>query len=151
MKTDLNQDFFSTGWFTQTKEPNLPKYLPIDIEIILVFIHFPMVLVLCEMQKVSSRIWTRVAVPVSSDDNSYTTVHPLCCKILWVLLKLDKWWSIHCTRHTVMVIQYIIWLLYLEKKRKYISISLPMKLWLRGCVSPIILGRRSPGGDIVLC
>ena len=28
-----------------------------------------MVLVLCEMQSVSSRIWTRVAVSISYDDN----------------------------------------------------------------------------------
>ena len=28
---------------------------------------------LCEMQSVSSRIWTRVAVFISSDDNHYTT------------------------------------------------------------------------------
>ena len=31
-----------------------------------------MVLVLCEMQSVSSRIWTRVAVSISYDDNHYT-------------------------------------------------------------------------------
>ena len=34
---------------------------------------FPRVLVLYEMQSVSSRIWTRVAVSISSDDNHYTT------------------------------------------------------------------------------
>ena len=28
---------------------------------------------LCEMQSVSSRIWTRVAVFISYDDNHYTT------------------------------------------------------------------------------
>ena len=28
---------------------------------------------LCEMQSVSSRIWTRVAVSISDDDNHYTT------------------------------------------------------------------------------
>ena len=28
---------------------------------------------LCEMQLVSSRIWTRVAVSISYDDNHYTT------------------------------------------------------------------------------
>ena len=32
-----------------------------------------MVLVLCEMQSVLSRIWTRVAVSISYDDNYYTT------------------------------------------------------------------------------
>ena len=30
-------------------------------------------LVLCEMQQVSSRIWTRVTVSISYDDNHYTT------------------------------------------------------------------------------
>ena len=37
------------------------------------FIPFPRVLVLCEMQSVRSRIWTRVAVSISCDDNHYTT------------------------------------------------------------------------------
>ena len=32
-----------------------------------------MVLVICEMQSVSSRIRTRVAVSISYDDNHYTT------------------------------------------------------------------------------
>ena len=32
-----------------------------------------MVLVLCEMQSVSSMIWTRVVVSISYDDNHYTT------------------------------------------------------------------------------
>ena len=29
------------------------------------------------MQPVSSRIWTRVAVSISYDDNHYTTVNPI--------------------------------------------------------------------------
>ena len=37
------------------------------------FIPFPRVLVLCEMQSVSSRIRTRVAVSISYDDNHYTS------------------------------------------------------------------------------
>ena len=37
-------------------------------------IPFPRVLVLCEMQSVSSRIWTRVAGSISYDVNHYTTV-----------------------------------------------------------------------------
>ena len=32
-----------------------------------------MVLVLCEMQSVSSKIWTRVAMSISYNDNHYTT------------------------------------------------------------------------------
>ena len=35
--------------------------------------YYPKVLVLCEMQSVLSRIWTRVIVSKSYDDNHYTT------------------------------------------------------------------------------
>ena len=40
------------------------------------------------MQSVSSRIWTRVAVSISYDDNHYTTITRLmykskCLKIFW--------------------------------------------------------------------
>ena len=41
------------------------------------FIPFPRVLVLCEMQSVLSRIWTRVAVSISYVDNHYTTGTPI--------------------------------------------------------------------------
>ena len=51
-----------------------PTILPIAGARIIGFIPFPRVLVLCEMQSVSSRIWTRVAVSISYDDNHYTTV-----------------------------------------------------------------------------
>ena len=46
--------------------------LPIAGGRIIGFIPFPRVLLLCEMQSVSSRIWTRVTVSISSDDNHYT-------------------------------------------------------------------------------
>ena len=59
--------------FTKAEEPSLSYYLPIDGGRIIGFIPFPRVLVLCEMQSVSSRIWTRVAVSISYDDNHYTT------------------------------------------------------------------------------
>ena len=59
--------------FTKAEEPSLPYYLPIAGGRIFGFIPFPRVLVLCEMQTVSSRIWTRVAVSISYDDNDYTT------------------------------------------------------------------------------
>ena len=52
------------------EEPSLPYYLPIA---------FPSVLFQCEMQSVSSRIWTRVAVSISYDDNHYTTGTSRCC------------------------------------------------------------------------
>ena len=72
--TGFNSEFsFSkTSCLTKTEEPSLPYYLPIAGGRIIGFIHFPRVLVLCEMQSVSSRIWTRVAVSISCDDNHYT-------------------------------------------------------------------------------
>ena len=73
--TGLNSEFsFSeTSYLTKVEEPSLPYYLPIDGGRIIGFITFPRVLVLCEMQSVSSRIWTRVTVSISCDDNHYTT------------------------------------------------------------------------------
>ena len=52
---------------------SLSYYLPIAGGRIIGFIPFPRVLVLCEMQSFSSRIWTRVAVSIFYDDNHYTT------------------------------------------------------------------------------
>ena len=73
--TGFNSEFsFSeTSYLTKAEEPSLPNYLPIAGGRIIGFIPFPRVLVLCEMQSVSSRIWTRVAVSISYDDNYYTT------------------------------------------------------------------------------
>ena len=55
------------------EEPSLSYYLSIAGGRIIGFIPFPRVLVLCEMQSVSSRIWTRIAVLISYGDNDYTT------------------------------------------------------------------------------
>ena len=73
--TGFNSEFsFSlTSCRTKTEEPSPPYYLPIAGGRIIGFIPFPRVLVLCEMQSVSSRIWTRVTVSISYDDNHYTT------------------------------------------------------------------------------
>ena len=65
-----------------------PYYLPIAGGRIIGFILFPMVLVLCEMQSVSSRIWTRVAVSISYDNNHYTTGTSYFDVIELLLLKL---------------------------------------------------------------
>ena len=72
--TGLNSEFSLsyTSCFTKAKENSLPYYLPIAGGRIIGFIPFPRLLVLCEMQSVSSRIWTRVAVSISYDDNHYT-------------------------------------------------------------------------------
>ena len=73
--TGLNSEFsFSlTSCLTKAEELSLPYYLPIAGGRIIGFIPFPRVLVLCEMQSASSRIWTRVAVSISYDENHYTT------------------------------------------------------------------------------
>ena len=73
--TGLNSEFSfaETSCLTKAEEPSLPYYLPIPGGRIIGFIRFSMVLVLCEMQSVSSSIRTRVAVSISFDDNHYTT------------------------------------------------------------------------------
>ena len=65
--------FCETSCLTKAEEPGLSHYLPIAGGRIIGLIPFPRVLVLCEMQSVSFRIWTRVAVSISYDDNHYTT------------------------------------------------------------------------------
>ena len=73
---DMTQGQFLSGvkqvWI-QAEELSLPYYLPMAGGRIIGFIPFPRVLVLCEMPSVSSRIWTRVVVSISYDDNHYTT------------------------------------------------------------------------------
>ena len=73
--TGLNSVFFFsyTSCLSKAKEPSLPYYLPITGGRIFGSIPFPRVLVLCEMQSVLSRVWSRVAVSISYDDNHYTT------------------------------------------------------------------------------
>ena len=73
--TGLNSEFsFSyTSCLIKAEEPSLPYYLAIAGGRIIGFIPFPRVLVLCEMQSVSYRIWTRVTVSMSYDNNHYTT------------------------------------------------------------------------------
>ena len=72
------QSFPSPRLVASPKLKNLvsPTILPIAGGRIIGFIPFPRLLVLCEMQSVSSRIWTRVAVSISYDDNNYTTGTP---------------------------------------------------------------------------
>ena len=76
--------FSLTSCLTNAEEPSLPYYLPIAGGRIIGFIPFPRV---CEMQSVSSRIWTRVAVSISNDDNHYTTgvlyFDTLWLRLLW--------------------------------------------------------------------
>ena len=71
----LNSEFsFSeTSCLTKAEEPSPSYYLPIAGGRIIRFIPFPRVLVLCEMESVSSRIWTCVAVFIFYNDNHYTT------------------------------------------------------------------------------
>ena len=73
--TGLNSEFSLsyTSCLTKAEELSLSYYLPIAGGRIIGFIPFLRVLALCEMQSVSSRIWTRVGVSISYDDNHYTT------------------------------------------------------------------------------
>ena len=77
--TGLNSEFSLNSEFPRlVASPRLknsvcPTILPIAGGRIIGFIPFPRVLVLCEMQSVLSRIWTRVAVSISYYDNHYTT------------------------------------------------------------------------------
>ena len=73
--TGLNSEFFFslTSCLTKAEELSLSYYLPIAGGRIIGFIPFPRVLVLCEIQSVSSRIWTRFTVSIFYDDNHYTT------------------------------------------------------------------------------
>ena len=73
--TGLNSEFFFslTSCLTKAEKRSLPYYLLIAGGRITGFIPFPSILVLCEMQSVRSRIWTRVAVSISCDNNNYTT------------------------------------------------------------------------------
>ena len=90
----LNSEFsFSyTSCLIKAEEPSLPYYLLIAGGRIIGFIPLPRVLVLCEMQSVRSRIWTRVAVFISCDDNHYTTGTSI-----WELSDelLNKIWSVN--------------------------------------------------------
>ena len=65
--------FSLTSCLTKVEEPSLSYYLSIAGGRTIKFIPFPRVLVLCEMQSVSSKIWTRVVVSISYNDNHYTT------------------------------------------------------------------------------
>ena len=56
-----------------SKSERMNISLPIAGGRIIGFIPFPRVLVLCEMQSISSKTWTRAAVSNSYDDNHYTT------------------------------------------------------------------------------
>ena len=56
----------------QGKELSLSNYLPISGDRTTEFILFQNVLVLCEMQTASSRIWTQYAVSISCYNNHYT-------------------------------------------------------------------------------
>ena len=95
--TGLNSEFsFSlTSCLTPAEEHSLPYYLPIAGGRRIGFIPFPRVLVQCEMQSVSSRIWTRVAVFISYDDNHYTTytstIPPCLTLIIIRYVSIVKW------------------------------------------------------------
>ena len=71
-KTNYNRLEFGV-FLLLDRLPSLPNYLLISEGRIAGFIPFPRVLVICEMQAVSSGIRTRVGVSISYDDDNYNT------------------------------------------------------------------------------
>ena len=66
--------FLLLDWLpNSTKEPSLPDYLFTSSGMIAGYILFRRVLVLCEKQSASSRVWTQLTMSVSYGDNHYTT------------------------------------------------------------------------------
>ena len=70
---DSEFSFFKTGCLNKIERSSLRYNLLIAGGRIGEYILFLRVLVLCKMQSASSRIWTRVDVSISYDDNHYTT------------------------------------------------------------------------------
>ena len=71
-KASLNSVFFLLDDLSKIKERSLPYYIPIAEERTNELMPFSEVLVLCEIQTTSSRIWTWIANSISYDDNNYT-------------------------------------------------------------------------------
>ena len=72
-------------------QASLSNYLPIAGGRIIGFILFPSVLVLCETQSASSRIWTRVAVSIYYDNNHYTTGTSYDYVSAYICLCIKSW------------------------------------------------------------
>ena len=85
---------------TKAEKLSLPYYLPIVGGRIIGFIPFPRVLVRCEMQSASSKIWTRVIVSISHDDNHYPTT-----LVIDIWDRTDTLWSdnIHQTNWYIYI------------------------------------------------
>ena len=114
---------------TRLKKPSLTNYLIIIESRIIRFIPFPKVLSLCEMQTVSSRIWTRVSMSISYDCNDYTMnaskmtynlfrllhhAHPFLCIVCLMSISKDgrnhsiitvKCWIASCIRFVTRAFQ----------------------------------------------
>ena len=87
----LEFSFSETGCLTKAKEPSLPNYLPKAGGRIIGFILFPIIVVLCEMQSASSRIWTHLAASIFYDDNHCTTSASMCvCVCVCVCVCYNK-------------------------------------------------------------
>ena len=69
--TDMAMAWKNSHFHTKVKESGRPSYLPIARGRIVGSIPFPRVLALCEMQTVSSKIWTCVVLSISYDNNHY--------------------------------------------------------------------------------
>ena len=92
--TGLNLEFSlsETRWSTKAEEFSLSYYLPIAGGRIIGFIRFPRVSVLYEMQSAASRIWTRVTVSISNDDNHYTYLYSVVI-LLTCFAFMNQWFT----------------------------------------------------------
>ena len=89
----MNSEFsFLTSCLTKAEEPSLPYHLLIAWGRMIRSIPFLRVLVLCEMQSVLSRIWTRFAVSISYDDNHYTTD---TFSYIWLYICMCVWMYVY--------------------------------------------------------
>ena len=90
------KSLFKTSCPTKAEELSLPYYLLIAGGRIIGFIPFSRILVPCEMQSVSSRIWTRIVVSISCDDNHYTTSIVIYEMLLFLGCNPSNCWETSC-------------------------------------------------------
>ena len=135
--TDLNSEFsFSyTSCLTKAEEPTIAGGRIIG------FTPFPRVLVLCEIPSVSSRIWTRVAVSLSYDDNHNSTCTSLSLSLsLYIYMYIYNSVFIYLSQFLSFFLSYLFvylpisvyFYLSLTKSTLILIISIYLSIYLRG-------------------
>ena len=127
------------------EEPSMPYYLPIAGGRVIGFIPFPWVLVLCEMSSVSSRIWTRVSVSISHNDNDYTTVTSIVSDKSIFLPRVSIYHGLNCSGHRAYAPQTVIYLIFhrvkiWHKAIKLLGLYTKWDLYVPGVKIPDLIG-----------